>query len=197
MTRVLVALAGLLAGAAFAVPTAGAKGEFWARICGESGCKVIKDRLVGAALTGEAEQHGSKVRTSPGVPAYTVTYTVPKSGKPTGPKYWLTTDRIEFTIHSSQRSVSDLFIRATAGVRPFAAARGHRATPWGRFVALGGAGAGIVLVALLRSRRRAATRRARVLGDPLSSLFRDEDLDGRPGSAPVGSARPEIFRGGA
>jgi hypothetical protein len=74
MSRLLATVAGLLIGAALAVPAAGAKDEYWTQICGQSGCRIVKDRFVAAALTSEAEEHGSKVRGSPGVPAYTVRY---------------------------------------------------------------------------------------------------------------------------
>jgi hypothetical protein len=36
----------------------GAKEEYWAQICGQSGCKFIKDRFAAAALTTEAEERG-------------------------------------------------------------------------------------------------------------------------------------------
>jgi hypothetical protein len=153
MYRLLAAAAGLLISTALTAPAAGAKEEYWAQICGRSGCKLVKDRFVAAALTSEAEEHGSKARSSPGAPAYTVRYAVPNSGEPTGPKYWLKTDEIEFMIRHSQASVSDLFIRAKAGVRPFPAANAHRAGSWGLFVALGAAVSVLVAVALLLFRR--------------------------------------------
>jgi hypothetical protein len=153
MSRLLAAVAGLLISSALAAPAAGAKDEYWTQICGQSGCKIVKDRFVAAALTSEAEEHGSRVRRASGVPAYTVRYAVPNSGKPTGPTYWLTTDAIEFMIRNSQASVSDLFVRARAGVRPFPAANVHRAGSWERFVALGGAVSVIVVAALLLYRR--------------------------------------------
>src|SRR5205823_4950410 len=84
MSRLLAAVAGFLVTAALAAGQAGAKEEYWAQICGRSGCKIVKDRFVAAALTSEAEEHGSKVRRSEGVPAYTVRYAVPNSGGPTG-----------------------------------------------------------------------------------------------------------------
>jgi hypothetical protein len=153
MSRLLAAVGGLLISAALTVPAAGAKEEYWAQICGRSGCKIVKDRFVAAALTSEAEEHGSKVRSSLGVPAYTVRYAVPNSGELTGPTYWLKADEIEFMIRHSQASVSDLFIRAKAGVRPFPAAKAHPAGSWGRPVALGAAVSVIVIVALLLFRR--------------------------------------------
>jgi hypothetical protein len=80
---------------------------------------------VAAALSSEAEEVGTKVRTFLGVPAYSVRYAAPDSGHPTGPTYWLAARDIEFAIDSSQRSVSNLFVRATAGVRPFAPTSHH------------------------------------------------------------------------
>lgn len=155
MLRVFAVLAGLLISTALTSPTAGAKEEYWAQICGRSGCKIVKDRFVAAALTSEAEELGSKVRSSRGVPAYTVRYAVPSSGEPTGPRYWLGTDAIELLIHHSQPSVSDLFIRAKAGVKPFPAVNAHRSRSWGRVVALGAVISLIVVVAgLYRSQAR-------------------------------------------
>jgi hypothetical protein len=175
VSRLLVAVIGLLISAALSASTAGAKEEYWAQICGQSGCKIVKDRFVAAALTSEAEEDGSKVRRSP-APAYTIRYAVPKSGTPTGPTYWLTTDAIEFTIRFSQASVSDLFIRAKASVRPFPAANVQRASSWGRFVALGGAVAVIFVVALLAYRRAGIVRRAHASA---CALWRSEDLNSR------------------
>jgi hypothetical protein len=144
--RFVAVLAGLLISTALTSPTAGAKEEYWAQICGGSGCKIVKDRFVAAALTSEAEELGSKVRSSRGVPAYTIRFAVPSSGEPTGPRYWLGTDTIELLIHHSQPSVSDLFIRAKAGVKPFPAVT-HRSRSWGRVVALGAVISLIVVVA--------------------------------------------------
>jgi hypothetical protein len=52
-----------------------------------------------------------------------------------------------------------LFIRAKAGVRPFPAAKAHRAGSWGRFVALGAAVSVLIAVALLLFRRGGIVRR--------------------------------------
>jgi hypothetical protein len=151
MSRSLPAIAGLLICAALAAP-AGAKDENWAQICGRNGCKILKDRLVTAALTGEAEEQGSKVRSSR-TPAYTVRY-VARTGKPFGPTYWLTTDAIDYTIRSSQPSVSRLFARAIAGVQPLSTTNGHHRSPWRRFIVLGSAVAVSVLVGAVLYRRR-------------------------------------------
>ena len=138
MRRTLVALVSLVALAALAAPTAAAKEELWVRICGDNGCKLVKDRLVVAALSSEAEEVGTKVRAALGVPVYSVRYVAPDSGHATGPTYWPAAQDIEFAIDASQRSVSNLFVRATTGVRPFAPTS-HQSTHWKWFTAGGGA----------------------------------------------------------
>jgi hypothetical protein len=153
--RTLLALVSLVALAALAAPTAAAKEDFWVRICGENGCKLVKDRLMAAALSSEAEDVGTKVRRSPSVPVYSVRYVAPDSGNPTGPTYWLAARNIEFTIDSSQRSVRNLFVRAAAGVRPFAPTN-HQSNHWKWFSAASGTGAAVLastLVLIRRSRR--------------------------------------------
>jgi hypothetical protein len=150
--RTVVALVFLVALAALAAPTAAAKEALWVRICGDNGCKLIKDRLEAAALSSEAEELGTKVRTSLGVPVYSVRYVAPDSGHPTGPTYWLAARDIEFTIDSSQRSVGNLFVRATAGVRPFAPTS-HQSNHWTWVTAGGGTGAAVLASALLLFRR--------------------------------------------
>ena len=152
MRRTLIALVSLVALAALAAPTAAAKEEFWVRICGENACKLVKDRLLAAALSTEAEELGTKVRTSLGVPAYSVRYAAPGSGHPTGPPYWLAARSIEFTIDSSQRSVRSLFVRATTGIRPFPYSS-HQANHWKWFTAEGGTGAAVLASTLLLFRR--------------------------------------------
>jgi hypothetical protein len=152
VSRTLLALVSLVALAALAAPTAAAKGEFWVRICGDNGCKLVKDRLVAAALSSEAEEVGTMVRTSLGVTVYSVRYAAPDSGRPTGPTYWLAERDIEFAIDSSQRSVSNLFVRATAGVRPFAPTS-HHANHWKWFTVGGGTGAAVLASTVLLFRR--------------------------------------------
>lgn len=156
MRRTLPALVSLVALAALAAPTAAAKGEFWVRICGEDGCKLVKVRLVAAALSGEAEEFGTKGRTSLGMPVYSVRYALPDSGNATGPTYWLAARSIEFTIDSSQQSVRNLFVRATKGIRPFPAGS-HQSNHWEWFAAGGGIGSAVLASTflLLRQSRRA------------------------------------------
>jgi hypothetical protein len=134
---------------AFVVPAAGAKDEYWAQICGSRGCKLVKDRLVAAALTSEAQERGSRARSSAEGPAYTVRYALPNSGKTVAPAYWLATDEIEFLISHSQASVSELFIRAKAGVQPFPSAKAHRSGSLERSVAAGAAVFVFILVTLV------------------------------------------------
>jgi hypothetical protein len=160
MRRTLVALVSLIALAALAAPTATAKEEFWVRICDENGCKLVKDRIVAAALSTEAEEFGTRVRASPGVPVYSVSYAAPDSGHPTGPTHWLAARSIEFTIRSSQASVSDLLVRATTGIRPFAPTS-HESNHWQWFTAGGGAGAAILASTLLPFRRSTRANRSR------------------------------------
>jgi hypothetical protein len=121
MRRLLIAAVACLI-VALSASLAGAKDEYWAQICGRNGCKIIKDRFVAAALTSEAEEHGSRRRALDAGSAYRVRYAVPRSARPTGLSYWLTTKRIAFLIRQSQPSVAALFTRARAGVRPFFAA---------------------------------------------------------------------------
>lgn len=153
MGRASVALVGVVVVALCAAPAAAAKGGYWVRICGESGCKVVKDRLVGAALSSEAETRGSTVRFPSRGPAYSVRYVIASSGEPTGRTYWLTSETIDFLIDSSQPSVGELFVRATAGVRPFPGASSPSSTPWVWLIGAGGTIAGLVAVVLLRWRR--------------------------------------------
>jgi hypothetical protein len=155
MRRTLLALVSLVALAALLAPTAVAKGEFWVRICGENGCKLIKDRLAAAALSSEAEEFGTKVR-SPDAPVYSVRYVMPDSGHPTGPNYWLAARSVEFTIDSSQQSVRHLFVQATRGVRPFPSGR-HQSNHWKWFAAGAGIGAAVLASTfiLFRQSRRA------------------------------------------
>jgi hypothetical protein len=111
---------------------------------------------VAAALSSEAERSGTKLRPL-GVPVYSVTYAAPDSGRPTGPTYWLAAPSIEFTIDSSQRSVRNLFLRATAGVRPFAPT-GHQHNHW-KWLTAGGGAAAVLLAStlvLFRQIRRAS-----------------------------------------
>jgi len=56
MSRSLVAVAALLVSTVLTAAAAEAKDEYWAQICGRSGCKIVKDRFVGAALTTEANR---------------------------------------------------------------------------------------------------------------------------------------------
>ena len=122
------------------------------RICGESGCKVVKDELVVAALGSEAETRGSTVRFPSRGAVYSVRWVTASSGEPTGRTYWLTRQTVKFLIDSSQRSVGDLFIRATAGVRQFPG-EPSSSTSWVWFVGAGGAIAMVIVVAFLRWRR--------------------------------------------
>jgi hypothetical protein len=110
---------------------------------------------VAAAFSGEAEEVGTKVRTALGVPVYSVRYVAPDSSHSTGPTFWLAARDIEFAIDSSQRSVSNLFVRATMGVRPFAPTS-HQSNRWKWLTAWGGTGAAVLactLVLFRRSRR--------------------------------------------
>jgi len=103
---------------------------------------------VAAALSGEAEEVGTKVRTTLGVPVYSVRYVAPDSGHATGPTYWLAARDIEFAIDASQRSVSNLFVRAATGVRPFAPTS-HQSNHWKWFTAGGGTGVAALASTLL------------------------------------------------
>jgi hypothetical protein len=150
---------GVLLISALAAP-AGAKDEEWTQICGRSGCKNVTERLVAAALTSEAEEQGSTIRTSLLAPAYTVRYVAPDSGEPFGPTYWLTAREIDFTIRSSQASVSRLFVDAKAGVQPFRAAGLNRTSSWDHSLALGSTVVVMLLVGALlyfRHEARATT----------------------------------------
>jgi hypothetical protein len=156
MGRASVVLAMVMLVALCAAAAADAKGGYWLRICGESGCKVVKDQLVGAALSTEAETRGSTVRFPSRGAVYSVRYVIAPSGEVTGRTYWLTTETIDFLIASSQPSVGKLFVRATADVRPFPGASSSAAessTSWVWVVGAGGAIAAVVAVVLLRWRR--------------------------------------------
>ena len=160
----------MVALAALAAPTAATKDILWIRICGENGCKLIKDQGLDAALGTEAEEYGAKVRVSVHVPMYEVSYVLPSSmrailrteGLPEHrePTYWLRERHIQFMIADSQRSVSETFIRATAGIRPFTSTSTHSSNHWKSFTAVGtAAAAGLgMLVQLIR--RSAMARRS-------------------------------------
>jgi hypothetical protein len=122
------------------------------QICGESGCKVVKDQFVAAALGTEAENRGSTVQFPSRGSAYSVRYVDASSREVTGRTYWLTTKTIDFLIDSSQPSVGKLFLRATAGVRPFPG-EPSSSTSWVWFVGAGGVIAMVIVFALLRWRR--------------------------------------------
>jgi hypothetical protein len=158
MCRSVAVIVGLLIGAGLAAP-AGAKDEAWAQICGRNGCKIVKDRLVTAALTSEAEEQGRKVRSSQSGPAYTVRYVARDSSEPFGPTHWLPTDAINFAIRSSQASVGRLFVRAKAGIQPFPAASAGHAGSW-ELVLLMGVAAGAIVPTLFWWRRKARARAA-------------------------------------
>jgi len=166
--RSLVALGSLVVLAALAAQTAAAKDVTWLRICGENRCKLIKDQGIDAALGTEAEEYGAKVRASVQVPMYEVSYVLPSSMRailraeglraPTEPTYWLRQRRIQFLIAESQRSVSETFIRATAGVRPFVPASSHSSNRWKWFTAAGAAVAAALAMVVLLIRQAARPR---------------------------------------
>jgi hypothetical protein len=162
--QILAVLVSLVVLAALAAPTAAPKDIMWLRICGENGCKLIKDQGVGAALATEAEAYGAKVRASvQHLPMYEVTYVLPSSTRrilrtegltvPRQPTYWLPQRSIRFVIATSQRSVSGLFLRATAGIRPFTPTS-NQSSHWQWFTALSSAGAGVLAGTLVLFRRR-------------------------------------------
>lgn len=156
MGRASVVLAVVILVVLCVVSAAIAKGGYWLQICGESGCKVVKDQLVGAALSSEAETRGSTVRFPSRGPVYSVRYVIASSGEVTGRTYWLTTETIDFVVDSSQPSVGKLLARATAGVRPFPGASSSAAessTSWAWLVGAGGALAALFAAVLLRWRR--------------------------------------------
>jgi hypothetical protein len=105
-----------------------------------------------AALSSEAEEFGTRARTSLDVPAYSVGYAAPDSGHSKGPTYWLAARSIESIIASSQPSIGKLFLRATTRVRPFAPA-GHQSNHWKWFTAGCGVGAAVLTSTLLLFRR--------------------------------------------
>src|ERR1700693_5200999 len=112
MRRSLVALGSLVVLAALAAQTAAAKDATWLRVCGETGCKLVSDQGIDAALLTEAEQYGAKARASMQVPVYEVTVVLPRSmhailhteglRAPREPTYWLRQRRIQFLIATSQ-----------------------------------------------------------------------------------------------
>jgi hypothetical protein len=156
MRRLVGTLSVVVVSLAAASPV-GAKEEYWAQICGQSGCKVIKDRFVAAAFTTEAEERGSSVRRSADA-AYKVRYVIPQSGQTTGPTHWISAKTIDFIVRSSQPSVSDLLIRARSGVEPFpAASNGADRRAWaGVLVA---SALGVILVGVWLSKRRVLRKR--------------------------------------
>jgi hypothetical protein len=140
----------------------------WLRICGENGCKLVRDQGIDAALLTEAEQYGAKARAFVHVPVYEVTVVLPRSmhatlqteglTAPREPTYWLRQLRIQFLIATSQRTVSELFLRATAGIRPFTPTSTHSSNQRKWFTAAGAAAAASLAAVVLLIRRTARGR---------------------------------------
>jgi len=169
--RTLLALASLVVLAVLAPQTATAKDVWWLRICGENGCKLIKDQGIGAALGTEAEEYGTKARASGYVPVYEVSYVLPSSMRanlrtaglpePREPTYWLRQRHIQFLIANSQRSVSETFMRATAGIRPFVPAGSPSSNRWKWFALAGAAVLAILAIAALAAHRTRSSAQQR------------------------------------
>jgi hypothetical protein len=118
--RILVALA---LGFALALPAvAPAKDEYSLELCGRSGCKLVTDRIVAAALSQEVTDFGVPAPGRVAAPFFTVRY-LPREGVPISPTYRLPEAAIARTQATSSSEVAQIFERATAGIQPFSDAR--------------------------------------------------------------------------
>jgi hypothetical protein len=108
---------------ALALPaTTAAKDDYWLKLCGESGCKLVTDRIVAAALSQETGEFGVVAPARVSSPFFTVQY-VPKGKPPIPPIYRLAEAAIARTQATSEPRVAAVFAKATAGVEPFSTPR--------------------------------------------------------------------------
>jgi hypothetical protein len=146
-------------GVALAVPAvAPAKDDYSLRLCGRSGCKLVTDPFVAAALSQETDDFGVVAPAPVAPPFYTVQY-VPKGGVPIGPTYRLSLAAIARTRATSAREVGGLFERATAGIEPFSEDRGGAFRWWPLAIATFIGLAAVVAWRRLRSPRGSSARR--------------------------------------
>ena len=109
---------GLLAVALVAVPPiAVAKEEYSLRICGSSGCNVVRDDLEGAALASAASDYAEYRRHIAG-PHYTVRFIAP-GGRALPRAYRLPVAFLRDRLSGSEPRAADPLRRATSGVRPY------------------------------------------------------------------------------
>jgi hypothetical protein len=110
-------------GAALALPASvSAKDEYSLQLCGRSGCKLVTDRIVAAALSQEVTDFGMPAPARVSAPFFTVRY-LPREGVPISPTYRLPEAAIARTQATSSPEVAQIFERATAGIQPFSDAR--------------------------------------------------------------------------
>jgi hypothetical protein len=129
----LVLLAALPSGAA-------AKDEYALELCGASGCKVVRDPIVAAALAQATEDFGVAVPAQLESPFFTVRY-VP----PTGTTYRLAESAIAELQSGSEPRVVDVFDRAVAGIEPFGVR--DDGARWWAVAAIVGVGLAVIVVA--------------------------------------------------
>jgi hypothetical protein len=117
------ALIAVAVGVALALPAAApAKDDYFLQLCGRSGCKLVTDRIVAAALSQEVTDFGVPAAGQVAAPFFTVQY-VPRAGVPISPTYRLPEAAIARTQATSAPEVADVLAQATAGIEPFSDAR--------------------------------------------------------------------------
>ena len=104
------------------------------RICGSSGCKVVKHQVDSAALFGTAERLGVRAPKRPSGPYYTVRL-VDREGAMPVVEYRVSVSSIEELVATSDPEAAKIPLgRATSGVRPYDVSSGGRAA-WGMGIA--------------------------------------------------------------
>jgi hypothetical protein len=124
-----IRIAAVAVSVALALPaTTVAKDEYWLKLCGETGCKLVTDRIVAAALSQETDDFGVVAPARVTSPFFTVQY-VPAGRAPIAPTYRLPAAAIARTQATSEPRVAEVFAKATEGVEPFSTPR-HSSFHW-------------------------------------------------------------------
>ena len=138
-------------------PPALGKEDYAVRVCGSSGCEVVGDPVVEAAIFGEAERYGAVaddrfVRSYYQGAYFTVRLVAP-DGDAFGKEYDVPVARIRETQASSDPEVAEPLEQATSGIEPYSVAGEEEASVWPWIAGVAGmVAAGTV--ALRRARRR-------------------------------------------
>ena len=159
---------GLLAVALVAVPPiAVAKEEYSLRICGSSGCNVVRDDLEGAALASAASDYAEYRRHIAG-PHYTVRFIAP-GGRALPRAYRLPVAFVRNRLSGSEPRAADPLRRATSGVRPYGipSDRGRDDSRW---IVAAAVIAALMATAIVHRARRRRAEVVRVATQPEERL---------------------------